>query len=178
MGLALRGDEAAYARIMRHYSPMITKQMMRYTRNRLEQEELVQEVFVEAYKSLRSYKARAPFEHWLRRIATNVGYQFWRKKGRRQQEHSLQEADVLRILHSAEPIPPSDAGEIVHQILQELPLPDRQIVTLIYLEGLSLAETAERIGWTTAVVKVRAFRARKRLRKVLDRLGIGMDDIG
>ena len=54
--------------------------MWRFTRNRGEWEELVQDVFVEAYFSLKSFRGRAPLLHWLKKVATRVGYRYWKRR--------------------------------------------------------------------------------------------------
>lgn len=67
---SLNGDEQAYARLVVRYQAQVFNQMWRFTRERDELDELVQEVFIEVYKNLNKFKGRAPFLHWVRRIAT------------------------------------------------------------------------------------------------------------
>ena len=78
----LGGDEDAYARLVTRYQALVFNQMWRFTRVPNVQEELVQEVFVEVYRSLKSFKGRSPFLHWIRRIATRVGYRYWKYKAK------------------------------------------------------------------------------------------------
>jgi len=73
---SLAGDGDAYGRLVERYQQPIAAAMWRFTRDRRQWEELVQDVFVEGYLSLGTYSARAPLLHWLRRIATRVGYRF------------------------------------------------------------------------------------------------------
>jgi RNA polymerase sigma-70 factor (ECF subfamily) len=80
---ALDGDSDAYSRLVRRYQQPIGSYMWRFTGDRGQWEELVQDVFVEAYLTLASYRGRAPLLHWLRRIATRVGYRWWRERARR-----------------------------------------------------------------------------------------------
>ena len=86
---SLVGDEEAYARIIGRYQPKIAAQMWRFSRDIVVVEELVQEAFVEAYLSLGKFKGRAPFLHWLRKIATRVGYRYWRKRSREQDRREV-----------------------------------------------------------------------------------------
>ena len=72
----LRGDGDAFARIINRHQAKIADQMRRFSRDPLVIEELVHEVFVEAYTSLKSFRSYAPFVHWLRKIAVRVGYRF------------------------------------------------------------------------------------------------------
>ncbi len=78
----LKGDNDAYTRLVQRYQDVIAGRMWRFTRDKSAHQELVQEVFVEAYLSLKKYRAEAPFEHWLSRIATNVGYRYWKTRSR------------------------------------------------------------------------------------------------
>jgi DNA-directed RNA polymerase specialized sigma24 family protein len=77
---SVQGDEDAYERLVRRYEKQITGLLWRFTRDPVQCEELVQQVFVEAYFSLKTYRGDAPLLHWLRRIATRTGYRFWREK--------------------------------------------------------------------------------------------------
>ena len=167
----LGGDGQAYERLVRRHQAAVARQMWRFTRDRGVLEELVQEVFVQAYFSLGRYEGRAPLAHWLSRIAVRVGYRHWKRKAR-------QASDGLAEAHrddgqatAAETLEAQEAAELVHAALAELGPADRLVVTLMHLEQRSVRETAELTGWTRAAVKVRALRARRRLGKVLERRG-------
>ena len=79
---AASGDGEAYGRVIRRYQETIARRMVRFTRDRRTIEELVHDVFVEAYFSLPRYRGDAPLEHWLQRIATRVGYRYWTRRSR------------------------------------------------------------------------------------------------
>jgi RNA polymerase sigma-70 factor (ECF subfamily) len=164
----LNGDEHAYGRIVSRYQDQITAQVWRYSRQRADCEQLVHEVFVEAYLSLRAYKARAPFLHWLRRIATRVGYRYWKQQARARRQSSVPIQDWHRSVEPVNNDRAEQAASVVHRLLGELPPRDRLVLTLIYLEGCSVAEAAEHSGWSQTMVKVQAHRARKKLKKLLD----------
>ncbi|WP_390620916.1 RNA polymerase sigma factor [Thalassoglobus neptunius] len=70
---ARSGDEDAFRQLFEHYQPTISKQMRRSSRDRVLVENLVHDVFVEAFMSLENFKGRSPFEHWLRKLAVRVG---------------------------------------------------------------------------------------------------------
>lgn len=123
----------------------------------------MQDAFVEAYMSLASYKGKAPFEHWLLRIATRTGYRHW-KSQRRQRERETLIADAAVIV-SDDP-GPDEAAAFVHELLAKLPPRDRLVLTLLYVEGLSIAEVAAQTGWTKTMVKAQSFRARGRARRL------------
>jgi len=162
----LAGDAEAYRRIMQRHQPNIGRRMRRFARDSNSVEEIVQDVFVEVYFSLSGYSAKAPFEHWLNTIATRVGYAFLRK---RQKEKNVSGNPVaLENALAAEPANPGEAAEILHRVLDRLSPRDRLVITLLHLENRTAAETAEFVGWSQTMVKVQAFRARAKLRKLLE----------
>lgn len=130
-------------------------------------EELVQDVFVEAYFSLKSYRGRAPLLHWLRKIGVRVGYKYWKEQAKTKAAVPLQEFDAIEA-EQAEALEPSDAAELLHALLARLPAADRLVLTLMYFEQCGTKEIAARMGWTRAMVKMRAHRARKKLRTIAE----------
>ena len=164
----LSGDKDSYARLVRRYESQITKLMWRFSRDPGMCEELVQEVFVEAYLSLSSFRGEAPFLHWLRRIGSRVGYRFWKEQARAKSTVPLADFDAIEI-EAADTVDPSVAAEVLHSLLAQLPRADRLVLTLMYFEQCSTREIAERMGWSRAVVKMRAFRARRKLKAIAER---------
>ena len=164
---SLGGDPDAYRRLVERHQEHVGRILWRFSRDRLVHEELVQDVFVEAYLSLNSYRAKAPLGHWLSRIATRVGYRYWKHTARlhRTEGLTLAEWDMVPD-ESAEELDPSRAAALVHRLLAQLRPRDRLVLTLRYLEGCDVAETARRTGWTKSMVKVQSARARKRLEKL------------
>ena len=130
-------------------------------------EELVQDVFVEAYFSLKSYRGRAPLLHWLRKIGVRVGYKYWKEQAKTKAAVPLQEFDAIEA-EQAEALEPSEAAELLHALLARLPAADRLVLTLMYFEQCGTKEIAARMGWTRAMVKMRAHRARKKLRTIAE----------
>lgn len=166
------GDSDAFRRLVERHQKHVSKLMWRFTRDKNSHQELVQESFVEAYLSLHNYKARAPFEHWLARIATRVGYRYW-KQLKRQTHLSLQDSDWEQISEKQpDSISPEEAAEVVHRCLSELPPRDRLVLTLRFLEQCDVEETAQRTGWTTSLVKVQTYRAKQKLKKLLEKTNI------
>ena len=166
------GDADAFRRLVEQHQGHVSKLIWRFTRDKNSHQELVQETFVEAYLSLHSYKMQAPFEHWISRIATRVGYRYW-KQLKRHPHVSLQDNDWDQIVEKQpESISPDGAAEIVHRCLAELPPRDRLILTLRYLEQCDVEETARRSGWSKSLVKVQTFRAKQKLKKILEKSNI------
>lgn len=142
--------------------------MWRFSRDPTVCEELVQEVFVEAYFSLKSYRGQAPFLHWLKKIGTRVGYRFWKEQAKKKALMPLTDFDAIG-KNQTEAVDPSVAAEILHSLLARLPRADRLVLTLMYFERYSTSQIAAQMGWSQAMVKMRAFRARKKLKTIAER---------
>ena len=165
---SLAGDGDAFARLVRRHQAAVAALMWRFTRDRGQWEELVHDVFVEAFVSLPTFKGRSPLVHWLRRIAVRVGYRWWRRRERDKAIAPLEAGQwaVLRERDAGQAAA-DEAGQLVHAVLGRLPVRDRLVLTLLYLEGSSVRDAARLTGWSQTMVKVQAHRARKRLRKLL-----------
>ena len=170
---SLNGDGEAYSQLVQRYQGQVAAQMWRFTRDLVVLEELVQDVFVDAYFSLKGFRGQAPFLHWLRRVATRVGYRYWKSRGRqRDREEALTET-ILKLTAVPEGAPSSEAGEAVYGLLARLAPPDRLVMTLFYLEECDTNEIAARTGWNRTLVKVRLHRARKKLKGLLNKSSAG-----
>jgi RNA polymerase sigma-70 factor (ECF subfamily) len=172
--LTRRGDPEAYRRLIERHQDHVARMLWRFSRDRRVHEELVQDVFVEAYLSLRGYNGKAPLDHWLARIATRVGYRYWKEKARRKgaEPFDLEKWDeAVSDGHAAAALEPDDAGALLHQVLAQMAPRDRLVLTLRYLEQCDVVETARRTGWTKTMVKVQTLRARNRLRKLVEQSG-------
>jgi len=174
VGRVLNGDGSAYRALIERHQSRISGMMWRFSRDPEIHRELVQEVFVQAYESLGTYRAAAPFEHWLARIATRVGYRHWRKERRAPETVPL---DEWRELPDEPPddLDPAAAGQLLHQLLAHLPPRDRLVLTLRYVDDLSVEEVAERTGWSVTMVKVQAWRARGKLKALFEKAQQGAD---
>jgi RNA polymerase sigma-70 factor (ECF subfamily) len=167
---SLGGDGSAYARLVSRHQQDISRLLWRFTRDPHTHEELVQDAFVEAYMSLSSYRGKAPFASWLRTLATRVGYRFWKQQARERKHGTvpLQDWDQESSGPTDEATAAADAAGTVHNLLQELGLRDRLVLTLMYLEDHSVDEIASLTGWSRTMVKVQAYRARKRLKRLFE----------
>jgi len=164
---SLASDDAAFARLVERYQSPVARLMWRFSRDPGRCEELTQDVFVEAYQSLRTYRGDAPFLHWLRRIGTRVGYRFWRRRARDARRVPLE--DIEGIAEQTDAVDPAVAGEVLDALLAQLRPDDRLVLTLEYLEQCTMKEIAERTGWTEDAAKMRAHRARTKLRDIAER---------
>ena len=168
------GDNSAFDLLMHRHQEKIARQMRRFSRDKHTIEELTQTVFINAYKSIDNYQPKAPFLHWLRTIASRVGYNYWTKEAKKISTFSLQEWDQpleANDLNSQEK--PEAAAELLEKILNYLSPKDRQALCMMHLDGMSAKEIAKTMNWTVAMVKMRCYRARLKLRKLLNNKEIG-----
>lgn len=173
--LSVEGDSDAYRRIIDRHQQHISRIMFRFSRDRQVHAELVQDVFVEAYLGLKTYKAKAPLEHWIARIATRVGYSYWKQQEKQKKTETFSIEDWDRIEQSTESNDPSEAAEILYKLFAELSSRDRLVLTLRFLEQCSIEETARRTGWSESMVKVQTHRAKNQLKKLFRKVGKDME---
>jgi RNA polymerase sigma-70 factor (ECF subfamily) len=170
---ARAGDEKAVLDLFHYMYPHIAKLVYANRPGREAVEDLVQQACIKVVTNLHKYSARAPFLHWVSRVTVNTCLnQMRREKARpevRLADLSEDEAGVIEAL-AADPAEVSlpdqvGASELVEKLLASLRPPDRLLMRLMYLEGRNVEEITQLTGWSRAVVKVRAFRARNLLRK-------------
>jgi RNA polymerase sigma-70 factor (ECF subfamily) len=159
----LRGDRRAFAIIVAQYQSTVSDQMWRYTRDPLVHEELVHEVFVQAFRGLARFRWRSPLVHWLRRIGVRVGVRSRRIRRRAVPAISLDDWDQ----HAAQSYSRAGdrASDRLHELLERLSERDRLVLSLLYWQKCSVADAAEIAGWSRTMVRVQAFRARQKLRQ-------------
>ncbi len=154
------------------YEEQIFAHMWRFTRDRRVLEELVQDVLVEVFLSLTKYRETAPFLHWVRRIATRVGYRYWKLENRARQHRELLACE-WKGPENVERQTPSEAGEELFRMLERLAPRDRLVLTLYYFEECDTKEIAERTGWSLVLVRVQMHRACRKLKRMLMEAGYG-----
>lgn len=156
---SLGGDPSAFAHLVRAHERRVFRLAGRFFRRPEDIEEVAQETFLTIWRKLSTYRADAPFEHWLTRICLNCCY----GRLRREKQDGV-ELDPNLESPQADP----DARLEVRTLLSRLRPEDRFILQLLDGQGWSVAEIANRLGWSRVNVKVRAHRARKRLRKIVE----------
>src|SRR5207249_4208540 len=170
----LRGDSESFEPLVEKYSPRVFATARRYARRESEIEDIVQEVWLKAFQKLKSFRGEAPFEHWLMRLAVRTCYDFLRGHQRNREtsfsELTEPEEDWLdRFVQQPDSASErSDAARLlVERVLEHLSPPARLIITLLEIEDRSVKEISLLTGWKVPLVKVRAFRARAEMRKIL-----------
>jgi RNA polymerase sigma-70 factor (ECF subfamily) len=182
---AREGDDSAFEEIVRRHSARVFHVISRFFRSRSQVEDMAQEVFLKAYTELSSYEGRGSFEGWLSRIATNTCLNELRSRKRHPEslvsDLTEDENSWLENLPAAVSVESPERNVIIadltEKVLSKLSPDDRVVLTLMDGEDLSVKEVAELTGWSQANIKVKAFRARRRMRKLLeDLLGKGKSD--
>jgi len=176
----LAGDVNAYALLVDSHGAQVLGVISRHVPPD-RAAEVAHETFVRAFEKLGTYRAESPFAHWLVRIALRRCADFWREKARRRETvFSALGPETLDWIESIpSEAPPgglealaerNEAGALLDWALGQLAPDDRVVLTMTHMDGQALAEVAELLGWSVAKVKVRSFRARRKLREVLGRL--------
>lgn len=168
---AQAGELDAFDELVAKYQSAMTALLFRFAPGRADLEDLVQDTFVRAWRGLSRWKPEKPFVHWLKRIAVRVGLEFCRRHQR--SPFSRMNADETAIEQMADEgaAGGQEAADEVQFILAQVPPDDRALLTLLYLEEMPIAEIAQHFGWSVVNTKVKALRARRRLRVILERPG-------
>lgn len=169
---------------MEHLYPLVLKLVRAHRPKRTSEEDLCQMIFVRIFHRLEQWSRKAPFEHWVARIAINTclnQIEFERLRPElRYADLSVEQVTVVeQFRNNAAELPHENGSaglELLNQLLTQLPPKDRLIISLMHLEERSVAEIRDLTGWSATVVKVRAFRARQRLKRLYAKLQPGSKD--
>jgi RNA polymerase sigma factor (sigma-70 family) len=174
------GDMAAAGVLVEHLHPLVRRWVRNHLPRRESEEDLMQEVFLKLLQKLGSYRERpgVPFEHWVSRLAVRTCLDALRAERSRPEWRMADlgdgEQEWLDYLAHRQTEPPEErdreAKSIVTRLLEQLSPPDRLVLTLLDLEERSTQEIAQMTGWTRPMVKMRAMRARRKLRAVAEQL--------
>ena len=175
---AAAGDEGAFEQLFERHRRQVARVAGRFFTQREQIEEIIQDSFTKAYFALGSYHGThaASFKAWLTQIAVNCCYDHLRRV-RRRPEHGfsdIEETEIQRFAVNVRSAPANVETELVSRdlavkLLARLSAEDRLVLTLLDVEGFSVAEIAEATNWSVSKVKVRAHRARAHLRRILKR---------
>ncbi len=169
------GDDEAFAELVRRHKRAVLSTVSRFAGNSFELDDIAQDIFVKVYLNLGRFRGDAPFEHWLRRIAVRTCYDFLRARRREKATVPLDAVDFsLAGPSTGDEVSAWEARRILDQALPRLKPEERLVITLIELMGSTVRDVAALTGWSEANVKVRAFRARQALKKLL---GAGGGDL-
>jgi len=171
-------DQAASRQLVEQLYPQVLRIVRSHLPRRVAEEDLAQEIFLKMFTRLDQYQGAVPFPHWVSRIAVTTCIDQLRSQKRRPEfrwaDLPEDQAAVLSNVLSDERDPaPGDAmaaRELVNKLLAQLKPDDQLVIRLLDLEQKSLAEISGLTGWNQTLVKVRAFRARRKLQKLFQEL--------
>ena len=175
---ALRDDEEAARALVRRLYPLVAKIARAHRPQRTAEEDLCQMIFIKMFQNLSQFSGKVPVEHWVSRIAINtcrnaLSAERVRPELRRADLSEEQEAVVDALAATDEEIGPDQqlaSRDLAERLLSLLKPAERLLVDLMYLQGKSVEQIAKLTGWSKPLVKVRAFRIRRKLREHLSRL--------
>ena len=176
----LAGDIEAFAAILHAYQRLVAADLARRLPSQ-DVQEVAQDTFVRAFRALPAFRGDAPVHVWLLRIARHAAMDFWRKRYRRRDRlfADLDESEQVRVEavrqkrvaeRQADADAREEARDRLEAALRRLSPDDRAVITLVALEERSMEDAARQLGCGLSAVKVRAFRARRRLKAILEDL--------
>lgn len=171
------GDVNAFEILLRRYRGHV----MAVVKNHVplnDLDDVSQNVFLRAYQSLATYSEKGAFKNWLTGVAVRTCYDFWRNRYRQKDmpisslsERHQQWLDSVMAEQSTDAYDAvqkqQEAREVLAWALDRLSPADRMVLELVYLEGMSGREAAGHLGWSVANVKIRSYRARNKLKKMV-----------
>ena len=182
ISLVLQGNHNAYSTLVDQYQNYVFTIVLRYVKSREDAEEVAQDVFVKAYRSLADFKGNSKFSTWLYTIATTTSISFLRKK--KLEIHSLDNEKVFERANnidsgiSANQIETKTKVNMVNEAIRLLSPDDAEVITLFYKGEQTLEEIAQILGKESNAVKVQLHRARTRLKeKMLKHFSAEVRDI-
>jgi len=171
-------DQIAARELVGHLYPLVIRIVRAHLPRRVPEEDLAQDVFLKMFTRLEQYQGNVPFPHWVSRIAVTTCIDQLRAQKRRPEfrmaDLSETEAEVLgNVMTNENDVAANDAmaaHELVHKLLAQLKPEDQLVIRLLDLEQKTIAEISDFTGWNQSLVKVRAFRARRKLQKLFQEL--------
>ena len=172
---ARRHDEEAARELVRRLYPLVLKMVRSHRPRRTAEEDLCQMIFIKIFQKLSQFSGKVPLEHWISRVAINTCInQIQAEKVRPEFRHAdLSDEEVAVVQNLAatnEELGPDRsfaARDLVERLLTGLKPVERLVIDLLYLQQRSIAEVQALTGWGASLVKVRAFRARQKMKKQL-----------
>jgi RNA polymerase sigma-70 factor (ECF subfamily) len=175
---ALRQDDEAARALVRRLYPTVAKIVRSHRPRRTSEEDLCQMIFIRMFQRLSQFSGRVPIEHWVSRIAVNTCLnQIETEKARpelRQADLTEEEQAVVEHLTAtADELRPDQelaSRQLVEHLLDMLKPAERLVIELLYLQGHSVEEVRNLTGWNTSLIKVRAFRARQKMKSQFEKI--------
>src|SRR6266446_489750 len=175
---ALRHDDEAARELVRRLYPLVAKIVGAHRPRRTAEEDLCQMIFIKVFQKLNQFSGKVPLEHWVSRIAVNACLnQIAAEKVRPELRHAdlseEEQAVVENLATSSEELAPDRqfaSRQLVEHLLELLKPVERLVIDMLYLQGRSVEEIRKITGWSTSLIKVRAFRARQEMKNQLTKI--------
>jgi RNA polymerase sigma-70 factor, ECF subfamily len=175
---ALRHDDEAARELVRRLYPLVAKIVRGHRPRRTAEEDLCQMIFIKVFQKLNQFSGKVPLEHWVSRVAVNTCLnQLSAEKARPEWRHAdlseEEQAVVENLASSGEDLSPDQrfaSRQLVDHLLDLLKPAERLVVDLLYLQQRTVEEIRQLTGWSTSLIKVRAFRARRKMKDKLERI--------
>ena len=175
---ALQHDDEAARALVRQLYPLVAKLVRAHRPRRTAEEDLCQMIFIKVFQKLSQFSGKVPLEHWVSRIAVNTCLnQIESEKIRPELRHAdlsqEEQAVVENLATSSSELAPDQSfasRELVEHLLAALKPVERLAIDLLYLQGHSVEEIRKITGWSAALVKVRAYRARQKMKNQLAKI--------
>jgi RNA polymerase sigma factor (sigma-70 family) len=177
---ALRNDDEAARELVRRLHPLVAKLVRAHRPRRTAEEDLCQMIFIKVFQKLSQFSGKVPLEHWVSRIAVNTCLnQIEAEKARPELRYAdlseEEQAVVENLATSARELAPDErlaSRQLVEHLLGLLKPAERLAIDLLYLQGRSVEEIRKITGWSVALIKVRAFRARQKMKDQLAKISV------
>jgi RNA polymerase sigma-70 factor (ECF subfamily) len=174
---ARQDDETAARELVRRLYPLVAKLVRSHRPRRAAEEDLCQMIFIKVFQKLNQFSGKVPLEHWVSRIAVNTCLnQIQSEKVRPEFRHADLRDEEVAVVHNlaatSDELGPDRsfaARDLVERLLTVLKPAERLVIDLLYLQQRSVAEISGLTGWGASLVKVRAFRARKKMKEQLEK---------
>src|SRR3989454_9661940 len=175
---ALRHDDEAARELVRRLYPLVAKMVRSHRPRRTSEEDLCQMIFIKVFQRLSQFSGKVPLEHWVSRIAVNTCLnQIESEKLRPELRHGDLSEEELAVVEnlstSSGELSPDQrfaSRQLVEHLLTALKPVERLAIDLLYLQGRSIEEIRKITGWSAALIKVRAFRARQKMKQQLAKI--------
>jgi RNA polymerase sigma-70 factor (ECF subfamily) len=173
-----RKDERAAADFVGELYPLVLKIVRSHLPRRASEEDLCQIVFIKILSNIGQYSGKVPIEHWVSRITVNTCLNALKAESVRPEirwsDLSVDQAAILESLSSTsdelDPAATASSRDLVENLLACLKPADQLLITMLHLEGYSMDDVRQATGWNIATIKVRAFRARQKLKKTFEEM--------
>jgi RNA polymerase sigma-70 factor (ECF subfamily) len=166
----LNGDAKSYGQLVNRYKDLVYTLAYRMLKHREEAEEVAQDAFVKVYRSLNKFKGDSKFSTWIYKVTYNTCLDRLKKNKKHfndvpideYTEHKLETID-----NALEGMIKMERSDLIKRCINKLPSESSYLLTLYYFEELSLDEMSKIIGITSNTIKVKLYRARKKLAEIL-----------